>query len=135
MRLIGYLDRQSVVGEMHPFRQCPFLGRMTAHLVGNMGQVGGTGRHPITDMQRFVQREMRQVMFFSQGVDNQRIHSFDLFETAFLLRIMSLAADLSQTVTFGQASKLFGTYSDESFVAFYLSKKWDILRSFGLLQV
>ena len=55
---------------------------MTAHLVGNMGQVGGTGRHPITDMQRFVQREMRQVMFFSQGVDNQRIHSFDLFELA-----------------------------------------------------
>ena len=69
------------------------------------------------------------------GASGAKVVRFKPHETAFLLRIMSLAADLSQTVTFGQASKLFGTYSDESFVAFYLSKKWDILRSFGLLQV
>lgn len=69
------------------------------------------------------------------GASGAKVVRFKPDETAFLLRIMSLAADLSQTVTFGQASELFGTYSDESFVAFYLSKKWDILRSFGLLQV
>ena len=40
---------------------------------------------------------------------------------------MQTASDLSRKFTFGEAAELFRHYSEESFVAFYLSKKWNDL--------
>ena len=56
-------------------------------------------------------------------------------ETEFLLCLMQTASDLSRKFTFGEAAELFRHYSEESFVAFYLSKKWDLMRPLGLLQI
>ena len=44
-------------------------------------------------------------------------------------------ADLSRTTTLGEAAELFQKYSKTSFLALYLSKKWDILRSYGMLHI
>lgn len=51
------------------------------------------------------------------------------------LCLMQTASDLSRKFTFGEAAELFRHYSEESFVAFYLSKKWDLMRPLGLLQI
>lgn len=56
-------------------------------------------------------------------------------ETEFLLEITALTGDLSRTTTFGEIRKIYEKYSSEAFVVFYHSKKWDIMRSYGLLQL
>lgn len=70
-----------------------------------------------------------------RNADGEREMNFKPHEAEFLMQAAAMAGDLSQSVTFARAAELFGRYSDESFVAFYLSKKWDILRSYGLLQI
>lgn len=60
---------------------------------------------------------------------------FKPHETEFLLCLIQTASDLSRKFTFGEAAELFRHYSEESFVAFYLSKKWDLMRPLGLLQI
>lgn len=53
----------------------------------------------------------------------------------FIMEITGLTADLSRRVTFGDARKKYAEYSPEPFTVFYHSKKWDILRGYGLLQI
>lgn len=56
-------------------------------------------------------------------------------DAEFLLHILPQTANLAIRMTFGEAAEIYRTYSEESFVVFYLSKKWDILRTYGLLQI
>lgn len=60
---------------------------------------------------------------------------FDDNITDFLLEITEKAADLSEKLTFGQIQEIYKKYSTEPFVVFYHSKKWDIMRGYGLLQI
>ncbi len=53
----------------------------------------------------------------------------------FLIRIMSLCGDLNRKITFAEAREIYAEYSQEPFSFLYHSKKWDILRGFGLLQI
>ena len=69
------------------------------------------------------------------GASSARKLKFKPHETEFLLCLMQTASDLSRKFTFGEAAELFRHYSEESFVAFYLSKKWDLMRPLGLLQI
>lgn len=69
------------------------------------------------------------------GASGSKHLKFKPHETEFLLRILPVAADLDRRFTFAEAAEIFREYSDDSFVAFYLSKKWDVMRSYGLLQI
>lgn len=69
------------------------------------------------------------------GASGSKHLKFKPYETEFLLRILPVAADLDRRFTFAEAAEIFREYSDDSFVAFYLSKKWDVMRSYGLLQI
>ena len=60
---------------------------------------------------------------------------FKDFEVDFLLELVVRASDLSVKVCFEEVKELYAKYSEEPFLFFYHSKKWDILRGFGLLQV
>ena len=69
------------------------------------------------------------------GASSARKLKFKPHETEFLLCLMQTASDLSRKFTLGEAAELFRHYGEESFVAFYLSKKWDLMRPLGLLQI
>lgn len=56
-------------------------------------------------------------------------------EADFLVKAAEACSNLSDTVTLADLKKLYAQHSDEPFVVFYHSKKWDTLRSFGLLQI
>lgn len=53
----------------------------------------------------------------------------------FIIAACSLCSDLDKIVKISEIHDVFKEYSDESFAAFYLSKKWDIMREYGLLQI
>lgn len=55
--------------------------------------------------------------------------------TPFVLELTAAVRDLSRKVTFADAAEMYKKYSDEPFVIFFLSKKWDVLRSFGMLKI
>ena len=61
--------------------------------------------------------------------------NFKEFEAEFLMRIMELCGDLDKKTTLGDAKKIYAGYGEEPFVVFYHSKKWDMLRKYGLLQL
>jgi radical SAM superfamily enzyme YgiQ (UPF0313 family) len=69
------------------------------------------------------------------GNAKEKALKFKDFEVDFLLELLPLAADLSRTLRFSEVKSLYAQHTDEAFVVFYHSKKWDILRSFGLLQI
>ena len=69
------------------------------------------------------------------GNAKEKALKFKDFESEFLLELIENASDLSRKCTFSDAKELYSHYSEESFVIFYHSKKWDILRGFGLLQI
>ena len=56
-------------------------------------------------------------------------------EADFLMELLPMASELSDTITFAEAAQLFTQHTHEPFVPFYLSKKWDVLRNYGLLQI
>lgn len=53
----------------------------------------------------------------------------------FLIEITRLVADLDKITTFEQVALKYAEFSSESFAVLYHSKKWDKLRSYGLLQL
>lgn len=55
--------------------------------------------------------------------------------TDFVAEFIPAASDLSRKTTFADAAEIYRKYSDEPFVMFFLSKKWDVLRSFGMLKL
>lgn len=56
-------------------------------------------------------------------------------QSAFVMRIMELASDLSRKMDFAEAARIYSEYSEEPFVVFFLSKKWDVMRTYGLLKI
>ena len=69
------------------------------------------------------------------GNAKEKALKFKDFESGFLLELIGNVSDLSKTYTFADAKELYAKYNEEPFVIFYHSKKWDILRGFGLLQI
>lgn len=53
----------------------------------------------------------------------------------FLVEIVGTCSDLNRKITFADAREQYQKYSTEPFVILYHSKKWDMLRGFGLLQL
>lgn len=69
------------------------------------------------------------------GNSKEKSVKFKDFEADFLMELTTAASDLSRKLTFGESGDIFAKYSEEPFLYFYHSKKWDILRGYGLLQV
>ena len=65
----------------------------------------------------------------------QKSFKFKEAETDFLFEIFALCGELSRKTLFAEVKNIYEKYSSEPFVVFYHSKKWDILRSYGLLQL
>ena len=65
----------------------------------------------------------------------QKRLKFTPAETDFLLRIMEQCRDLNRVTTLQHVQEIYVQYNPESFLIMYHSKKWDILREFGLLQL
>lgn len=70
--------------------------------------------------------------------------NFTAAERDFLVEITALCSDLNSKVSFGDAEKIFNNHCSDgknsssknaTFLEFYHSKKWDILRGYGLLQI
>ena len=60
---------------------------------------------------------------------------FKDFEADFLLELLPRVSDLSVKIRFAEVKEWFARYSEEPFLYFYHSKKWDQMRAFGLLQI
>lgn len=56
-------------------------------------------------------------------------------EAEFLYAVMEQVADLEEVYTFEDIRTLWEEHFEKSFVEFYSSKKWDIARKLGLLQI
>lgn len=56
-------------------------------------------------------------------------------EAEFLMEVIALTGDLDRKVTLEEIKSLYARYCEEPFLVFYHSKKWDILRGYGLLQL
>ncbi|MBO5805763.1 MAG: cobalamin-dependent protein [Tidjanibacter sp.] len=56
-------------------------------------------------------------------------------EAEFLYAVMEQTSNLEESYTFEDIRTLWEENFDKSFVEFYSSKKWDIARKFGLLQI
>ena len=65
---------------MHSGRQFGGYFPVFSHLVRNVCQIGRSRRYPANDRQRFVQREVREVFFFAEGVDDQGVRAFQFFQ-------------------------------------------------------
>ena len=56
-------------------------------------------------------------------------------EAEFMYAILEQTADLDEEYTFEQIRTLWEEHFDRPFIEFYSSKKWDIIRKLGLLQI
>ena len=79
------------------------------------------------------ERTPEGLVFFGNAKEKEL--KFKNFEADFLLDLLPAAADLSRKLRFAEVKEIYAKYSPEPFVIFYHSKKWDILRGFGLLQI
>lgn len=61
--------------------------------------------------------------------------NFSNAEASFLVKAAEICGNLSITTTLADLKKLYAEFYEEPFVVFYHSKKWDTLRTFGLLQI
>ena len=73
------------------------------------------------------------LMFY--GNSKEKRIKFTRGEACFILRLIEKCSDLSQKVTLGDAKEMYAGVGEAPFSYFYHSKKWDIVRSFGLLQI
>lgn len=73
------------------------------------------------------------VLFFSNSESKEL--KFSSIERSFIFEIIRLASQLDKKLSFGEVRSVYSNYSDEAFVIFYHSKKWDIMRKYGLLQI
>lgn len=53
----------------------------------------------------------------------------------FIMHLLPIVSKLDCKFTLAEAKELYAQFSEEPFIVFYLSKQWDQLRKFGLLQV
>lgn len=67
-----------------------------------------------------------------QGQDELRLESAD---ADFVVELIKRCSNLKERFTLTAAKKLFEEQSDKSFLNFYHSKRWDKIRTFGLLQI
>jgi len=79
------------------------------------------------------QRDEEGIVLFDQAAPKHL--KFKPEEADFLMDLIRSIADLSRTTTLSEAAELFQKYSESSFLALYLSRKWDILRSYGMLHL
>lgn len=70
-----------------------------------------------------------------RGVSEDKAIKFSAGDADFLICVAKRCADLSTSTTFEEVKKLYSEFSEEPFVVFYHTKKWDILRGYGLLQI
>ncbi|MCC8089439.1 MAG: radical SAM protein [Rikenellaceae bacterium] len=56
-------------------------------------------------------------------------------EKQFFMEIFELSSDLESIITLKKISEVYSKYSDQPFSYLYHSKRWDIMRGFGLLQI
>ncbi len=56
-------------------------------------------------------------------------------EAEFMFAVLEQTSDLSEEYTFEQIRTLWEEHFDRPFIEFYSSKKWDIVRKLGLLQI
>ena len=56
-------------------------------------------------------------------------------EAEFIYSVIEQTADLDENYTFEDIRTLWEEHFDRPFIEFYSSKKWDIVRKFGLLQI
>lgn len=56
-------------------------------------------------------------------------------EAEFMYAVLEQTADLAEEYTFEQIRALWEEHFDKPFIEFYSSKKWDIVRKLGLLQI
>ena len=56
-------------------------------------------------------------------------------EAEFIYSVIEQTADLAENYTFEDIRTLWEEHFDRPFIEFYSSKKWDIVRKFGLLQI
>jgi len=66
---------------------------------------------------------------------SEKIVKADESEKRFLLEVFSLTADLDRVYTMVDLSELYSKYSEKPFSFLYHSKQWDVMRTYGLLQV
>lgn len=73
------------------------------------------------------------VVIAAKGEDKEI--KFDAETAEFIAAITEQCGDLSEKYTFEQIEQLYNSNFDKPFIELYSSKKWDILRSYGLLQI
>ena len=56
-------------------------------------------------------------------------------EAEFMFAVLEQTSDLAEEYTFEQIRTLWEEHFDRPFIEFYSSKKWDIVRKLGLLQI
>lgn len=71
---------------------------------------------------------------FHSNSDSKHIR-FTPSESDFLIKITALCSNLERKTLFSEIKQIYSEYSNEPFAVFYHSKKWDILRKYGLLQI
>ncbi|MCD8185349.1 MAG: radical SAM protein [Rikenellaceae bacterium] len=69
------------------------------------------------------------------GNAKEKSLKFSDAQADFLMEIIALVSDLSRRITLEQVKTIYSRYSEEPFLYFYHSKKWDILRLYGLWQI
>lgn len=69
------------------------------------------------------------------SASGQKSLKFEDADADFLVRIMCVASNLNEKITFAAAKTIYAEFSAESFSVLYHSKKWDVLRGYGLLQI
>lgn len=57
------------------------------------------------------------------------------YQADFMMEICRLCSDLDKPVKMSGIRDVYKKYSEEPFTAFYHSKKWDVMREYGLLQI
>ena len=70
-----------------------------------------------------------------QSASSSKVITFSQKEIDFLTELLSMCCDLDEVITLEQASKIYEQFSDKPFLTLYHSKKWDLMRTFGLLQL
>lgn len=70
-----------------------------------------------------------------RGNSEEREIKFPPGDADFLVKISEMCGDLTEKVTFAEVKNIYSGYGGEPFAVLYHSKKWDILRGYGLLQI
>lgn len=65
----------------------------------------------------------------------QKIVTLKPFQAEFIIKVCELCSEPDKKVLMPEIRELYSNYSKEPFTAFYHSKKWDVMREYGLLQI